>query len=282
MKKYLIYIIILLVLAFVGSVFYFTWQNKNSDQVSAVGDNSTETKSATKEELKIPKVDSFQVPILMYHYIRVAPEGDTLGQNLSVTPDNFDIQIKGLVDDGYASIKMSDLVDPELKAISQAIHDQKKPIVLTFDDGYEDAYTNALPVLQKYQMIGTFYIIRNYVGRSEYMSQDQIDKMAADGMEIGSHTLTHPNLASLSEEDQYNQIHDSKDNATTFCYPAGKYNDTTLNLVEGAGYTTAVTTNIGIASEKSDMFELPRVRVEDGSSQTLLDKIGYAFEYGSN
>ncbi len=285
-KEILIYLVIIFILGFLGVVGYFAWKNKTSADTSTTPTKSdtsmTTSTKPTKTEPSYPKIESFQVPILMYHYVRDASSESDLGKNLSVWPDNFDAQIKGLVDDSYITIKIADLADPEKKALSKIAYDKKKPIVLTFDDGYQDAYTNALPVLQKYDMFGTFYIIRDYIGKAEYMTQGQIDELENAGMEIGSHSLSHPNLTTLSEADQKSQIYDSKGKATSFCYPAGKYDEITTNLVEGAGYTTAVTTNIGIATEKSDMFELPRVRVEDGSAQVLLDKISYAFEYGKN
>lgn len=276
-KNSLIYIVIALILVFLGLVGYTTWKNRTLLSVTITSKTPEKT-----DEIKIDKVTQFQVPILMYHYIRVADANDKLGQGLSVTPDNFDAQIKGLVDDNYVSIKMDDLADPNLSAISKIINEKKKPIAITFDDGYADAYTSALPILQKYQMTATFYIIRDYVGRPEYMNQSQIDILASDGMEIGSHTLSHPDLATLSDTNQRTQIFNSKDSTNSFCYPSGKFNDTTISLVKEAGYTTATTTKIGIANETSNLLKLPRVRVENGTAQTLLDKISYAFEHGQN
>lgn len=275
-KKILCTFIGLITLLIIGGIIYSQKGKNNNSVLTKV---SPPWSSPTPQ---YPKVTSYEVPILMYHYIRDASGESQLGKNLSVWPENFDKQIKGLADNDYVSIKMTDLADPDKKIISQIYFEKKKPIVLTFDDGYADAYTNAFPVLKKYQMIGTFYIIRDYVGRPEYMNQDQINELADAGMEIGSHTLSHPSLEKLSEADQKTQIVDSKESAASFCYPAGKYNDQTVSLVKDAGYTTAVTTNIGIATEKSDLLKLPRVRVEDGSAQVLLDKISYALEKGKN
>lgn len=220
-----------------------------------------------------PKAEKYDVPILMYHYIRDASGESEMGRNLSVAPENFDLQMKGLRDDGYETVKINDLADPDRKALSKVIAEKKKPIVLTFDDGYLDAYTEAFPVLKKYNFLGTFFIIRGYVGRPEYMNQTQIDELAKAGMEIGSHSLSHPNLASLDETSAKEQIFDSKGEATTFCYPAGKFSDTVVNLVKEAGYVAAVTTQFGIANQDSNLLELPRVRVEDGNWQTLKYKI---------
>lgn len=278
-KNIIIYIFIALAIILLGFV-VFRLLKRNMIEASPLTTTTTSKfaqDDASTNKPDIPKIDKYDVPILMYHYIRVAEEGDTLGYNLSVTPDDFERHLRMLEDNDYVTIKMSDLADPDKSAISQAIYDKKKPIILTFDDGYADAYTSAFPLLQKYDFIGTFYIIRNYVGRSEYMNQNQIDELAKAGMEIGSHSLTHPNLASLDDESQEKQISESKQGATTFCYPAGKYNDATIRIIEERGYTTAVTTNFGIANQDSNLLELRRVRVENGDSEVLKNKIDAAY-----
>lgn len=225
-----------------------------------------------------PRVEKFEVPILMYHYIRNA-EGETeLGKSLSVSPGNFASQIKYLKDDGYETVLLADIGDPQRKALSRVYFEKKKPIVFTFDDGYEDAYSQAWPVLKKYSFTGTFFIIRDYVGKEGRLSWSQIEEMKKAGMEIGSHSLSHPDLTKLSPEEARRQIFDSRDETNVFCYPAGKYDGTILQLVKEAGYIAAVTTKIGIARESSSMLELPRVRVEDTSPEVLMDKISYASE----
>lgn len=223
-----------------------------------------------------PKVEKFDIPILMYHYIRVAPANDQLGANLSVSPENFDAQMKYLYDNNYQTIKLADLADPSRQAISRIYFEKKKPIVITFDDGYADAYTTALPTLQKYHFIGTFFIIRNFVGKTNYLSQSQISKMQKAGMEIGSHTLDHVGLASLPFSTQKKQIFQSKQKASVFCYPFGKYDNTSISLVKEAGYLAAVTTHMGTVNEKSNLFELPRVRIGNSSVEGFKNQITLA------
>ena len=269
-QTYLIYIFIGLTVLFLGLIGFFVYKDKPSSEGLSVTNSSIDE---PKKEPVYPKIDTYEVPILMYHYIRIAPEGDTLGQNLSVTPVNFTSQMKWLKDNDYATLNLVDLADPDKKAISKIIFDKKKPIVITFDDGYEDAYTNAWPTLKENGFTGTFFIIRNFVDREEYINQNQIDTLSKAGMEIGSHTLSHPSLEKLSSVDQRTQIFDSKDNAKTFCYPSGKYNDITLSLVKEAGYLAAVTTNPGIANQDSNLFELPRVRIMNGDGDYLKNKL---------
>lgn len=214
----------------------------------------------------------YQVPILEYHYIRdpsLLAATDQEGKNLSVGPLDFSSQLKWLQDNDYETIKVSDLADPKKTAIAKVLSTQKKPIALTFDDGYLDAYSAAFPLLEKYDFVGTFYIIRGFVGRPLYMNQSQINILTASGMEIGSHTISHPDLSKINESVARHQIFESRDGALTFCYPSGKYNDTTLQLVQEAGYTTAVTEISGIANQNSNLYTLPRVRVRNISGAAL-------------
>lgn len=226
-----------------------------------------------KEEKNYPKVGEFKVPILMYHYIRDTDPKDKLGYALSVSPENFKQQIKWLKDNNYQSLTLADFADPERRAVSRIIGEDKKPVIITFDDGYLDAYTEAFPVLEKYGFGGTFFIVRNFVGKAGYLHQDQIKEMTKNQMEIGSHTLDHYNLIKLSLEALKNQIFNSKQECMTFCYPSGKFNDQTVNLVNEAGYIVAVTTQNGIANEQSDLLRLPRVRITNISLEDFAKRI---------
>lgn len=269
-KKTRLIIIVTVLVILLGGLFFWKFFPKNeASEITSV----VATPSSTNNTATFPKIENYQIPILMYHYIRIADENDELGKNLSVTPANFEDQLKWLKENNYETLKISNLADPEKKVLSKIIGEGKNPIVLTFDDGYEDAYTNALPIMQKYGFVGVFYIIRNSVGKPEYMNQTQIAKMAEAGMEIGSHTLSHPNLTSLDADAAQKQIVDSKETASAFCYPAGKFNDTVVDLVKNAGYTTATTTQSGVANQDSNLFELPRIRMQDFSGTTLGKKL---------
>lgn len=267
-KKIWLIILGFAVLLILGGM-YLLKQKSSADSITPTPSQSP----SQSPEPQYPKVSSYEVPILMYHYIRNAENESQLGKNLSVSPKNFDSQIKWLKDNDYKALKAADLADPDKKELSKIVFEKKKPIVITFDDGYEDAYTNAYSVLQKYQMTATFYIIRDYVGRPEYMNQSQIDQLEKDGYEIGSHTLSHPDLTKLTPTEAQKQISDSKENALTFCYPAGKYDATTVKLVQEAGYLAAVTTHSGIADQNSNILELPRVRIEESSGEAFGRKI---------
>jgi peptidoglycan/xylan/chitin deacetylase (PgdA/CDA1 family) len=266
--------IIILVVATLFALFLINNQSKPKTHQNILG--STQTKPSpipTTPSPTFAQIKTYKIPVLMYHYIRVADPEDTLGVGLSVRPANFAKQMAWLNENNYETMKLEALADPEKNEISRIIGKDKKPIVLTFDDGYEDAYTEALPVLEKNKFIGTFFIVRDFVGRSEYMTQAQIDDMIEAGMEIGSHSLGHKNLATSPVEITKLQIFDSKLNATTFCYPSGKFNVDAVNLVKEAGYKVAVTTQPGIINQDSNLLELPRVRIKDISLEEFIKKV---------
>ena len=225
------------------------------------------------ENTTYAKVEQYRVPILMYHYIRIAPQTDRLGTKLSVTPSDFETQLKYFKDQNYTTIHMADLADPNRKEISKVYDEKKKPLVITFDDGYQDAYDNAWPILSKYQFSATFYIIQDKIGQPNYLTQDEINKLEEAGMEIGSHGLEHLDLTKMNPLEAHRQIFNSKKNTQIFCYPSGKYNVMIAGLVQQAGYLNAATTNEAIADQNSNLFELPRIRMSNTPLEKLKEQI---------
>ena len=196
------------------------------------------------------------VPILMYHYIRDYQNAeDPLGIQLSVSPTTFERQLRTLALAGYETISLQDFIAGKIKP---------KSVILTFDDGYQDHFTDALPILERNHDIGTFFIVSGFIGRDRYMTKSQVQALKDAGMEVGGHTITHLNLASASYEKAVNEIFTSmRTRDPAFAYPSGKYSSETLDIVSGLGIKAAVTTNIGVASELSSPVELPRIRVKE-------------------
>lgn len=251
---------------------------KNKPAASTVETANPKDNQTQLAENSIPvtnedsKVSVESVPILMYHYIRVVTDtNDTLGANLSVSPNIFSRQLDYLVANNYQTITLTQLRDGF--AGSYKIDKTKKPIVITFDDGYDDAYTQAYPILKSHNMIGIFYIISGQIGQSERMTSQQIIDLDKNGMIIGSHTESHLDLTSVTSAELNNQLSDSKKTleqllkhqVSDFCYPAGKYNDGVALKVDDSGYSTAVTTKNGVANNDSDLFELPRIRMQNST-----------------
>ncbi len=175
--------------------------------------------------------EGYCVPTLMYHAV-----GDDLWgfPELFVSPAELEAQLKYLTENGYTTIHFSDL---------RAIDRIKKPVLLTFDDGYLDNYTNLYPLLQKYNCKATIFVITEMVGVHErYMTWEQAKEMADSGLvSIQSHTATHPNLDELTREEQLLELTESSRTIAehlyripyVLCYPTGRYNNDTLELMNG-------------------------------------------------
>lgn len=276
MKKKFLLLTILLILIATGTGLFLYYKSKavNNNSNPDTRNNQPEATNTTEPNPSptktTEKISSYNVPILMYHYIRDFNDpNDQIGTNLSVSPIVFDKQIKWLQDNGYQAVNFDYLINPYALSL--------KPIIITFDDGYKDAYTDAFPILKKYGFTGTFYIITSYVGKAEYMSWTQIQELRKSSMNIGSHTLTHPDLANSANTRVIKEVTESKSTIeekigsiiNDFCYPSGKYNNEVITELKKAGYKTAVTVKSGIVTQNSDLFELPRIRV---TSQTNLSK----------
>lgn len=258
-------------------------QNQATKQTGKVKGESNKTQPSESDninDLPTPtQTQNYNIPILMYHYIRDFNDpNDQVGTNLSVSPQKFEEQLKWLKDNGYQTVDFKYLANRSFDPTG-AQDQNHMYVILTFDDGYEDTYTNALPILKKYEFTATFYIIINYVGKDGYMSWQQINELKNSGMNIGSHTLSHPDLAKATDSkmekeiSQSKKILEEKNGATIsdFCYPSGKYDNRTIEALKKYGFQTATTTKSGIFdSEKNNPLEIPRYRI---TTQTELNKI---------
>jgi peptidoglycan/xylan/chitin deacetylase (PgdA/CDA1 family) len=202
----------------------------------------TETLTLTPE----PKF-SFQgpgrilVPIFLYHQIGYSNIKDN---PYYVSPEEFEKQMFLLHAWGYQTITVRQLAFAILNGAELPF----KPIVLTFDDGNENTYTTALPILQKYGFTGTAYIVYNFVGVTNYMDKQQIRALNEAGWEIGSHGLSHVDLTKRTDRQEAEIIESRRKlqillggtPVDTFSYPFGAYDELSLHYLDFAGYVAAV------------------------------------------
>lgn len=206
----------------------------------------------------------YTVPILMYHYVS---EGDG---TLFVKPDIFERQMKYLRDHRYNVISMDELVDGMRSGRSFA----HNTVVVTFDDGRRDNYLNAFPVLQKYQIPATIYMITGWAEQSAYLTWGQIREMANSGIDFGAHTRHHVYLPDVDLETARAEIVGSRDDLLReirrrprhFCYPSGGFTEPVKRIVRQAGYDSATTTNRGSDRHNIDFYELNRVKVTNSDA----------------
>jgi peptidoglycan/xylan/chitin deacetylase (PgdA/CDA1 family) len=212
---------------------------------------------------------TIQVPILMYHYIRDNPvPGDRLGFDLSVTPADFNRQLEWLQSNGYHPVDFNDL---------RAYFDSQKPlpsrpVILTFDDGYNDLYTTAYPILRAHNFKGVAYLVSGFLDAPNNVSRAQVLEMDGHGIEVGAHTVSHVDLSKTPDPELGRQVGGSKADLENlvghpvldFCYPAGRFDGRVVNAVIAAGFQSATTTQPGTQHSIADRFTWSRVRVSGG------------------
>lgn len=203
------------------------------------------------------------VPILNYHKV------DILNHALSVSPQEFDEQMEYLHKNGYHTITPDQLM-AYLKYGKQL---PDKPIMITLDDGYLDNYTNAYPIMKKYDFTATIFIITNLIGQDiRFMTWDQIREMQQYGIVFGSHTANHKSLTSLTKEQVATELSESRDEMVRqlgkapkyFAYPTGTYNGEIEEMVRTAGYKAAFTIEYGQVGADSDLYLLQRIPIFKG------------------
>lgn len=175
------------------------------------------------------------VPILLYH--KVGSDTDSL----TVSTERFSKDMKYLSEKGYTTLSLEDI---RRRLNNEAAPMPKNPVLITFDDGYLDNYTNAFPILQKYNLKASFYIITGMIGMENRVTTAQIREMDAAGMGIGSHTVTHRSLGELPVAEAAAELSDSKTmleqmlgkKIDFIAYPCGSYHKDTLGLVNKSGY----------------------------------------------
>lgn len=199
------------------------------------------------------------IPVMMYHHIDDKPGG------LYVSKDYFSKQMDYLSQKGYTTVTISDIVDSLVRGKPLP----SKPVVITFDDGYLDVYTNAYPVLKQKNFKATIFLPTQLLGGGDYMTWDQVKEMVnSDLITAGDHTLSHKTVYSLDEIQMKDEILSAKNiieqntgrAVNVFAYPYGNFNSEAESILQSGGFVGAVTTNRGLACAKLP-YELPRVRI---------------------
>lgn len=206
------------------------------------------------------------VLVLEYHHVadRVDDE-EPLAERYFVPSADFAAQLDYLKAEGYETITMLDFS----KAAKGKGTLPEKPLIITFDDGYEDNYTVALPLLEERGMKGEVYMVTNFIGRKGYLTWDELRDMQQRGIEIGCHTADHVPLVGLSRAEQEDQVRLSKllmewngiKTVFSFSYPNGSSNAEIAELLRESNYLTAVTGDAGFNTFQTDPMFLQRVNI---------------------
>lgn len=217
-----------------------------------------------------------KIPIIMYHYVEYVKDiEDLIKKKLSINPYIFEKQLQVLKTNHFETYFVKDIPD----ILDGKIDYSSKSAIFTFDDGYEDFYTVVFPLLKKYQIKSTIYIIYDFIGRKGFLTEQQIKELINSHLvEIGSHTLDHLYLKLTPEKTARRQIFESKAQLEktfgieikTFAYPYGAFSQETVDLVKEATYSAAVSVISGTVQSQNNLFYLSRLRAGQFTEQNIV------------
>lgn len=231
---------------------------KSGELVDMKVSEELEEEVIKSQEYEIPiKVDS-SVPIFMYHFVSEDTGNNPYPENV-VRPSDLEEQLKYLKENNYETIYITEL--PHLEKYA-------KPVALTFDDGFADFYYNAYPLLKKYNIKASLYVVKEFESKPGYCNIEQLREMKESGLvDIQSHTVNHYRLATLKRSEIEYEISEQKENlrekldinSDVLCYPYGSYNDTVISETKKY-YKFALAMDGGVYySSKHNYYEIPRI-----------------------
>lgn len=223
-----------------------------------------------------PAEDDMKVLVLNYHMV------NSMFISLAIEPEDFDWQMKYLVDHGYHSISTD-----ELYAFMEGQGTlPDRPVLITFDDGYVDNYTNAYPILKKYNLKATIFIVTGFVSkRKGYLTWDQLREMEKNGVMAQSHTVTHAPLPELPDDRIREELVESKRQAEAelghpvefIAYPTGVHDLHIVGIAKEAGYKGGFTVKYGNVDRNSNVYAMERVPIfrTAATNADFVDRLRY-------
>jgi len=249
----------------------------NTPTISIASNINSSTASAKPQSATISA--TVRVPIIMYHYVEyVQNKNDKLRIALNTTPYVLENEIQTLIAAGYNFITNNDLSD----VLDGKTNLPANPILLTFDDGYRDFYTDAYPILKKYRVKATNYVIAGFLNRNNHLLTSQVQEISNDGLvEIGAHTVNHVWLKGLQLNIVSDEVFQSKEileqlihkPVLSFAYPFGAFDDQAIKVVKDSGFRSAVSTIPGVNQNQEDRFYMFRLRPGGATGKGFLNII---------
>lgn len=285
-------LVIIVVLACALAVAYFFYRRVEAEANNKNSQDKTYAHLVTPKDrapLVIPpdvvqRGRTVRVPILMYHHVgELPPKPNATRKDLTVPTADFEAEVKWLADNGYTSIKLEDIYQYSLGKFTMP----KKPVVFTFDDGYQDVFTNAVPILKKYGFVGSFAVITQWPGQTMgdnvYASWHDINLAYRAGNEIVSHTQNHFDGSNPKYNSDYiatnlgGSFADIQDNlgfrTNILIYPYGHYTDKYIGVAKEAGFVMGLTVHMGKIINLDDLMNMPRVRVHGAETLQRFEEI---------
>lgn len=224
------------------------------------------------------------IPALCYHH--VIPENAPIKTGFedhpfSVTITRFEKQMQRLADSGYRPILPEALLQV-IKGQRSADEEKKgKPVLITFDDGWQNNYHYAMPVLRAFGFVATIFVIAGRIGEPDYMTLEQVAQLAEEGFGIESHTCNHRPLQPLEDTEVEIELGKSRqilEDVTQkqiefISYPHGSYSKRVINSCRRVGYKAAFSSDFGYATASSHEFRLPRLMIKKGHSLEYFESV---------
>lgn len=227
------------------------------------------------------------IPSLLYHSI--AAESSPRFRPFTLTPNGFRAHLQFLQDAGYTAITVRRLVDA-MDGRGGPL--PERPVVMTFDDGFADFYSHALPLLLEFRSVATMYVVSGLIGAASAWLQDlgeggrplmtaaQLRTLPMLGIECGAHTLSHPQLDVIGRPAARQEIVESKDRleqvigapVDSFAYPHGYHDTKVRSMVIEAGYTSASAVKNALSSLRDDRYALARILVKSTTTVNDLER----------
>lgn len=262
--KKLIYFCLAIIFLAPATYFLKIYSSPPSTLAQTQTESTTESGIDVSHQLSTMNHQPFSLPILIYHYVEIVTDHrDTIRKSLNIQPNTFQNQIDTLKDAGYTFITPSQVQEIESGKLKI-----EKPIIISFDDGYRDFYTDVFPILEKNNVKAVAYIVPGFLDHLNYMYWNQVKEISRSNLvEIGAHSMHHPSLDRLTGQTATDEINQSKlvlelslgRQITTFAYPYGHFTEQTIKLVKSAGFTSALTTIEGTNENVDAKFILKRI-----------------------
>lgn len=250
-----------------------TKEETTTSETVSVETNTSETNTPSAEQKKENRFEGLTmtnenvgVPVLYYHSVDPSEANEVI-----ISPEKLKEELTFIKNSGYTTLTMSELNDYILNNTPIP----EKSIVITFDDGYADNYTNAFPILKELDMKATIFVISGSTDNDGYyMTSQQLKEMSDYGIDIQSHTASHSYLNQLTYEEQLNELKTSKEKIESItgkpvfsvAYPFGVYDDNTIAASKEAGYSMSFNTNKGLADRDDNPLSLNRIYVSSAYS----------------
>lgn len=219
--------------------------------------------------------------VLMYH--RVSDDGEK--PDITVSTGNFERHMSYLTEN-FKVVPVDEVVDGYINGRKW----EQDIAAVTFDDGFKDNYTDAYPILKRYRIPATIFVVTDYIGSDIGLTEEEIMLMYNGDITFGAHTISHPVLSVIDRERAFQEISGSKDvlegilksTVAYFAYPYGKrgrdFSDESMDVVRECGYKAAFATDNGFITQESSRYALNRIGMRDFPLFVLRARVSGIFE----